>query len=568
MEMSRTFGVVGVALALVMVTRGCGDGPSDSLPTGSPCVGGSECLGEVCLFDWAGWPSGMCTEPCAGECPEGQACAPAAGAAYCLPVCGGGAPCRPDYVCNPDLGVCLPDCRVAGCGAGFECDAGSGVCGVGAMAAAPLGDPCTGPLDCASGLCLAESGIDGSTGWTGGACTEPCSGGECPSGATCVGLSGQALCLPACGDSAACREGYVCSTLGVCLPDCHNGFSCGAGYSCGGDGLCAPSPTLRGGVGDPCGGDLDCVSGICALSTGWTDGMCVGVCGSDACGAGTGCVVLDGVSWCLPSCASDASCRDGYVCSDEQCLPDCRLGWGCGGGFACGDDGACRPDASDLKTIGAPCAADAGCQSGLCLEQTGAAGIVAWIEGMCARICKSSACGGDTGCVVLDGVSFCLPSCGGQSPCRDGYVCSDDLHVCLPDCRLGWDCGQSFVCSDDGQCRADVLSLGADGAPCQSHAECQSGACLLLPPEAPSSWNDGICVRPCGGGCPANFKCLPFGPVAYCMSSCASSADCPASYVCHPMQQACTPSCKAGWLCPPGVSCSPGGVCQGGPGGP
>lgn len=652
--------VRALSLALVAVAA-CADVPADPLADGSPCELGAQCASGLCLAADDGWPDGLCASACGDGCGAGLACASLAAGALCLPACDAAADCRPGWVCAPEAGVCLPDCRGGFSCGGLVCDDATGLCGLTGGEGAPDGAPCAADGDCASGACvgggapgsLCAGPCDGAAcgpdercvrlgthplclpacgegcgadrvcapgvdaclpdcraGWScgslaclddgtcglpespgapvgapcqadldcagsvclaadgqPGACAAPCAAGECPAGQVCARLGDHLMCVAAC--ASTCAPGHVCAPdLGACLPDCRDGWDCGALTCDAGTGVCGLPDATGGAVGAACGGPAECESGACAAEAdGWKGGMCVAACVDGACPTGQSCVTLGGTPLCLPVCAG--GCRDGYVCSPaaHACLPDCRLGWSCGDGLVCQDDGRCGLPTTTPAPLGAPCAADADCASAVCFRELDGAGQpTGWKDGTCAAPCGSAACG-DGGCVVLDQVSWCLPPCTAGS-CRQGYVCSSDLHVCLPDCRLGWSCGGSFTCGDDGECRIVLPTLAPLAAPCQSHAECESGACML-PPQLDVPWSYGVCIQPCGAGCPAGTACTVAGPSQLCMPPCAPG--CPTGYVCPPQQAGCVPSCTAGWPCPPGATCNAQGLCGGagpGPGGP
>src|SRR5262245_51307994 len=80
--------------------------------------------------------------------------------------------------------------------------------------------------------------------------------------------------------------------------------------------------------------------------------------------------------------------------------------------------------------VGAPCAQQQDCASGLCLLGE------AYPDGLCALPCPSGGCPALSRCVptqvALDGgagsgfvqQSLCLPACGEDADCRSGYSCS------------------------------------------------------------------------------------------------------------------------------------------------
>jgi hypothetical protein len=76
--------------------------------------------------------------------------------------------------------------------------------------AATVGDPCTAPADCGSGLCLNLATTPG------GYCSKQCLSTDaesCPSGTVCVQTHDQAIssvCFRECSRDEDCRAGYTC----------------------------------------------------------------------------------------------------------------------------------------------------------------------------------------------------------------------------------------------------------------------------------------------------------------------------------------------------------------------
>ncbi len=76
---------------------------------------------------------------------------------------------------------------------------------------ATVGDPCTTPKDCGSGLCLNQESTPG------GYCTQQCIPADresCPEGTICVNLRDDktlsAACFLRCTRDDDCRAGYTC----------------------------------------------------------------------------------------------------------------------------------------------------------------------------------------------------------------------------------------------------------------------------------------------------------------------------------------------------------------------
>jgi hypothetical protein len=196
---------------------------------------------------------------------------------------------------------------------------------------------------------------------------------------------------------------------------------------------------------------------------------------------------------------------------------------------------------------------------------------MAWSGGMCSQECTTTACPTGATCVAMkDGSAYCAPACAGTADCRTGYVCSAGVGACLPDCRLGWSCGDSLVCdAATGACTLAAPDAGTAplGSACTVNLECASGLCI---PERGSTgtlaWTDGTCSQACSAAaCPAGATCVPMEDgSAYCVSSCASSADCRTGYVCDIEVFGCLPDCRLGWSCGTRLVCdAASGSCVG-----
>jgi len=198
--------------------------------------------------------------------------------------------------------------------------------------------------DCPGGQCIQS--------YPGRVCTWKCSTGvECPSPWTCTWLNEGGkmdnACVPPadapvgthCGYHAMCATGYCvqlpsgAACAGDCSSECPEDWSCQLLMLPGGglQDLCTPIPAD---VGLPCENDADCVEGLCVGTPG-------------------------GGRFCSMHCAYD--CPHGLVCKG-------RLGPGA--------ERVCVHDANDYPgDIGEPCTSGETCQSGLCLETGGGAGV-------------------------------------------------------------------------------------------------------------------------------------------------------------------------------------------------
>jgi len=337
--------------------------------TCSPCASGGDCDSGVCLRypDGAGYCGGACTS--AADCGAGEMCLSITGASpQCVrfsggtPSCAGGptgctsdTDCAPTETCNRASGACVP--RSTG-------------------GTTPLGGACTESSACQSGLCYA------------GLCSQGCDGlapSSCPAGFYCNGQIGgscsEGLCLPGGagggGLGAACTANTECASLfcfnGACSSPCIPGgaVGCADGYACqvGSTPTCGGCVAERGGLGDPCAMSSDCSSTLCATA--------------------------GGSSFCTALCdpASPMACERGFDCVDA------------GGIFVC---------APGSGGLGAGCANNDECVSGICaLEGT---------DGFCTRICDAAnPCPASFSCVEASGETrVCRPAGRGGCGCRVG----------------------------------------------------------------------------------------------------------------------------------------------------
>ncbi|MBL8612900.1 MAG: DUF4114 domain-containing protein [Myxococcales bacterium] len=146
-----------------------------------------------------------------------------------------GATCAaPSEVCFQ--GRCVPKCGVGEfkCGAGSQCDNGTGLC---------VDPSCVGVSCPADKVCRK------------GACVAPCEGVTCPKGQRCVGDACVDLCK-----GVACTAGQVCKE-GVCVAGCAScgGIGCAAPTSCD----AASGACLDKSCAAPCPAGTVCESGQC-----------------------------------------------------------------------------------------------------------------------------------------------------------------------------------------------------------------------------------------------------------------------------------------------------------------
>ncbi len=491
---------------------------------GSSCASSAECASGFCADGIC--CNRACTGPCEA-CSTGT-CTGLDGAPKTGRTCGA-------YLCR--AGACNTSCTSdTACATGFGCLAG--VC----VARATLGATCKAPTDCGSGFCA--DGVCCDTACT-GQC-EACDGGKChlvkdaPVGGrpACTGTGSGTDCGARCdGMSTACAY----PTWGCASPGCTAGIatafsvctqgvcpatstkSCDA-YTCDGsecrtsctsDAHCAPghwckpgTPTATcvavSGLGKSCASNAECSAPLACV-----DGAC---CGSAACDAGSTCNAPAGPGTCRKNdggaCSIDAQCAKGHcvdgVCCDRACDVQCE---------ACdtsGMLGTCRPVAGAPHGARPACARESGdpaatsCGVRTCdgaRDTTSCVGFAAGPNVMCkapscheSSFTAASTCDGAGGCRAPTPTSCvpyacveggCLPSCGNDANCASGYRCKSGA------------CVGAAHCSED---RATAIDL--EGAP-----------------------------RAC-----APYAC---GAAGECLSTCGSSADCAAQFVCDVSSKIC-----------------------------
>jgi MYXO-CTERM domain-containing protein len=288
-------------------------------PIGGTCGSDTQCVGLMCRSTVRG---SICTTRCDplhpdDLCPDGFYCAFATGCeGFCVPLGDSvgslpiGSPCTDDVECaslhcnDPGDGMqrCLTPCRAEYglCLADEACVAGAGQCGscVDAdivVSSRGLGEECTVGTECRSGMCFADQGRSYCS-HTCAADNECADGYHCRDGTCASGDRGEigdpCVTNGDCANLTFCAirgEQHWCSRL--CTSEaCPAGFDC---VAAGGTMICAPSLGL---VGDPCAGNNDCLSGLCAISA--EGGACTRQCGPDApCAAGFECQrAADGIT--------------------------------------------------------------------------------------------------------------------------------------------------------------------------------------------------------------------------------------------------------------------------------
>jgi len=324
----------------------------------APCSTHSGCGGadDYCLSYPDG--NGYCGRACAGDgdCASGDRCQTLTnGARQCVRYDSSGSPtCSP---AAPDPGGCTAD---SDCPSGQRCD--RGVCVDAGGGALPDGSACSEHGECASGTCFS------------GMCTQSCDwpSGSCPSGFFCDGLAtgacGPGVCMPGSPGGGAvgdpCSQHTDCGNLycflGLCSEPCNPETvgSCPGGGACQVGALsCRGACGSAGSLGDPCSGNDQCASGMCAEMG--DDRFCTALCDpSSPCPGGFACRDAGGVSVCVPDggalgddCAANEDCGSG-ICAFEDtrnyCTRICDAASPCPTAMTCVDSGTpgvqvCQP---------------------------------------------------------------------------------------------------------------------------------------------------------------------------------------------------------------------------------
>jgi hypothetical protein len=167
------------------------------------------------------------------DCAAGTQCDRTVPGGQCTSECSANADCGADGVCFE--GWCLLQCQSQRqCrSAEFDCygvpDTDYGICAFNLAAVTPaapnIGAPCRALVECAApegveAFCMPQFGSGGvETPFVGGMCLAAgCTdNADCGDGARCIGAENMRVCMPACDETVACRDGYVC-TEGACAP--------------------------------------------------------------------------------------------------------------------------------------------------------------------------------------------------------------------------------------------------------------------------------------------------------------------------------------------------------------
>lgn len=299
---------LGLVAGLVLLTAG--NCVSDE------CAEDADCAAtETCAVADDG--ARICTSDCSAvnPCPEGEACTQVDGARICVAAGEGelGDECDDNAQCAS--GACVLAGETSVCVILCEDDSdcsGAARCYTTDLARVCLtpvddrvvGEACTSPTQCDSGLCASQATDDAT-------CVAPCGEGEsCGGGTLCAELqSGERACLRGLDDGEICTTPDLCKS-GRCVADddgtriCTGacpGWDCEPGWSCvaslAGDRICMPNTDSRA-AGETCESARDCEDPFCV-----NFGEDIGV-------------------RCAPACEQDVLCDEPMVCWEVDDQPN------------------------------------------------------------------------------------------------------------------------------------------------------------------------------------------------------------------------------------------------------
>ena len=423
-----------------------------------PCEVGDLCaMGGMCLDEEENdLPGGFCFVECQQDldCGGGLACP----AEVCLNRCSDGQPCRNGWTCaelEDETSVCLPDCRVAGCGVDEFCNDDTGLCDLVCPYACDGGETCVG------GHCVRDDG----TCVTDYHCpvgTQQCFNGRC-SVAEFTECGGARL---------ACDQSQTCvptgEDTGLCLFSCQTDNDCPVDKACFADlgdvcyfAFCGPAQAM----GAPANGE---VYGACdAGSGGQWPGTCLPIVrGNPADPNDFGLCVEAGTAQIDEPCDSQTNDRD-VSARELQCA----------GGLLCFDD---NDDSLDPGQN--------------------------WGErGQCVDLCDPRVAGNctvDHTCVDFSALDDAATIDFDESRFL-GLCLEDECTVLDNNCAEGEGCQTWSFLSNSGHCES--LGDTAAGQPCESPDDCADHAICA------NAGDGDICLvicDPAAPGCDEEQECF------------------------------------------------------------
>ena len=539
--------------------------PTGSFP-GSPCASGptpcsalpggltQSCVNGTCVVDCGGGATAVADDAICNAVDPSLTCSESAGD-ICVRKCNGSTCADAGFSClNPGTeGACLP----TGSFPGSPCRSGADKCDVNLSGNAAVDMKCvedTCVVDCNTagttsqddGLCAAVSPVLTCTESAGNICVLKCNNGNCVQpGFSCLVNGGENACLPTGSfPSSPCIGGTTCLDLpggitqtcvqGQCLADC--------------DGV---DDTTTCPAVDP--------SLVCSEAAG---NHCVIGCVSGECEGEFSCLTNAGENACLPNGTfPGATCREGNTPCDSLTV-------------------------QGLGTIDMKCAPGVNVCAPSC-----AVGLDP--DGLCDALGQNADPPQSLTCLDIAEDPICVPACGDNGECADGFSCFTDEQACLPNgsfpgsacdsaglCGTGMDCVNDTVClvtcntgdEDDNDdlcgavdprltCAEDAghhCFLACDGGECDDGFSCLGGDNACLPtgsfPGSPCADGDTCGTLPGG----LAMQCNPQSHV--CVVPCAGNDEQANDGLCHAVNSTLTCSESAGHICV--RACNQGGTCD------
>ena len=449
-----------------------GGGGAHAGPCATPdeCPPGDECVAET---DANRVPGGFCSYNCQSDldCGNGLRCLPVGQGNLCFASCAGQGDCRDGWTCiqlnDGSGGICQPDCRTTGCGAGEVCNNQTGTCEAGCPYACANGEECTqGHCVRLNHTCTTDYHCQVDTEFCHDGTCVPVQGTDCTNDPAACAASEQcfnngangSLCLFGCAADEDCPTNELCyGQAAVCWyqfcgdpndPNGQNGTvlgTCAVGQQQQWEGTCFPLP-----VGDPANPGAP---GICFEAGRVPEG---GACnaqadGRDAAARAQQCV---GGTLCFndpddpldPSRNFDATGECAGLCNPGT--PRCSAGRTCLD-FSTADD-ATTPNYDETRTLGlcvesdcnvatgaGPCGAGRQCRPYTLTARQGQCGAAG--NSAIGESCHTAAdCGDEAFCGDPGGGSVCLQICDDRAAnpaCPGGQQCVNNgwaYGICLP----------------------------------------------------------------------------------------------------------------------------------------
>ena len=435
--------------------------------------------------------------------------------------CGNGV-LDPGELCDPAVaegpGACPASCQAPACSTAV----------IVGEAASCTAQCLTEPLACAHGDGCCPAGCDAAMDSD---CTNSCGDGVTEGPELCDGN-----CPTSCGDPDACTTDEMVGSVAQCNVECR--FSpittctsgdgcCPAGCTDATDDDCEPGAVCGDSVvddGESCDGNCptSCDDGnACTTDTKTGSASSCNVqCGhtqKTACQSGDGCCPAgctnetDNDCACVPKTCAQLGAECGAVdngCNQTiQCTNTCTR-----------FDVCTQNKCVEQSQVGEPCADYPDCGTS---PNAACALPPEWPDGYCSIVCNNDSCPTGSHCADFDGTNeLCMLDCTTDADCRAGYECRD------------------FDGRGVKECSPPPVDTVRGGDACQSDAECPQGYTCET---SVSDGNGGTKTLP-GGACTAT--CLAIflqcpttdtacGSEGWCMSTCASNADCRAGYFCN-----------------------------------